>query len=88
MKTGITIIVIALKFSGGFDRHVEVVSGCVSWYVYQLSHFAFIFTSLVLNFGVQVRKSMCRIKQVLTERALAVEDGSKKEAYRNMINCM
>jgi len=36
----------------------------------------------------KVRRSMCRIKQVLTERALAEEDASRRKALRNMINGM
>jgi len=37
---------------------------------------------------IKVRKSMCRIKQVLTERALAEPDLGKQQAYRKMINDM
>eukprot|EP00245_Coleochaete_scutata_P006320 TRINITY_DN20670_c0_g1_i1.p1 TRINITY_DN20670_c0_g1~~TRINITY_DN20670_c0_g1_i1.p1 ORF type:complete len:124 (+),score=24.45 TRINITY_DN20670_c0_g1_i1:135-506(+) len=35
---------------------------------------------------VKVRKSMCRIKQVLTERCLQEEDAEKKKALRRWIN--
>ena len=35
---------------------------------------------------LQVKHSMCRIKQVLTERALAVEDPGKRWFYRKIIN--
>eukprot|EP00850_Spirogloea_muscicola_P022401 SM000291S10879 [mRNA] locus=s291:21398:22494:- [translate_table: standard] len=34
----------------------------------------------------KVKKSMCRIKQVLTERALAEPDPMKRQIYRAMIN--
>ncbi|XP_024400784.1 uncharacterized protein [Physcomitrium patens] len=34
----------------------------------------------------KVRKTMCRIKQVLTERALAEEDPSRRKSLRKMIN--
>ena len=34
----------------------------------------------------QVRKSMARIKLVLTERAIAVEDVEQSQAMRAMIN--
>lgn len=43
---------------------------------------------IALLFYMQVRRSMCRIKQVLTERALAEEDASRRKALRNMINGM
>jgi len=36
----------------------------------------------------KVRKTMCRIKQVLTERALAEEDASKRKRLREIINAM
>ncbi|GJP29682.1 hypothetical protein CLOM_g19627 [Closterium sp. NIES-68] len=35
-----------------------------------------------------VKASMCRIKQVLTERALAVEDPDKRWFYKKIINDM
>ncbi|XP_073394898.1 uncharacterized protein [Physcomitrium patens] len=34
----------------------------------------------------KVRKTMCRIKQVLTERALVEEDASRRKALREIIN--
>lgn len=43
---------------------------------------------IALLLDMQVRRSMCRIKQVLTERALAEEDASRRKALRNMINGM
>lgn len=43
---------------------------------------------IALLHDMQVRRSMCRIKQVLTERALAEEDASRRKALRNMINGM
>ncbi|KAL2613536.1 hypothetical protein R1flu_025228 [Riccia fluitans] len=39
------------------------------------------------RFG-KVRKSMCRLKQVLTERALEVEDRTKRNVLKRMINSM
>ncbi|CAM6102140.1 unnamed protein product [Calypogeia fissa] len=36
----------------------------------------------------KVRKSMCRLKQVLTERALQVEDRRKQKILKKMINSM
>ena len=41
---------------------------------------------IVSMFCVQVRKSMARIKLVLTERAIAIPDPVKSEAMRAMIN--
>jgi len=43
---------------------------------------------LVVMQHMQVRKTMCRIKQVLTERALAEEDASKRKRLREIINAM
>eukprot|EP00271_Cylindrocystis_brebissonii_P023357 TRINITY_DN965_c0_g2_i1.p1 TRINITY_DN965_c0_g2~~TRINITY_DN965_c0_g2_i1.p1 ORF type:complete len:128 (+),score=18.63 TRINITY_DN965_c0_g2_i1:482-865(+) len=37
---------------------------------------------------IKVRQSMCRIKQVLTERALAESDPDKVFTYKLMINAM
>eukprot|EP00897_Mesotaenium_endlicherianum_P006372 jgi/Mesen1/5763/ME000292S04844 len=40
------------------------------------------------NRVAKVKKSMCRIKQVLTERALTEQDEGKQLAYKRMINDM
>lgn len=45
-----------------------------------------LFCSLPMNIEIQVRKSMCRIKQVLNERAIEEPDARRSAEMRRMIN--
>ncbi|KAE9467356.1 hypothetical protein C3L33_00733, partial [Rhododendron williamsianum] len=43
---------------------------------------------LIDSFELQVRKSMCRIKQVLTERAIEDPDSRRSSEMKRMINAL